>query len=148
MRGVAAVVAGLVIGLIALVAFGFVGGLLFPPEPGAQIAKGADLGVVFAALPTGAKVAAVLSWAAGAFFGGLVAKLIARRGWAAWTVALVYLLLAAGNMVLLPMPGWLKALGIIGPIAGGLLAGMVPVRAPADPLVEDELEEEDDGARP
>lgn len=148
MRGVAAVVVGLIVGVIALSLVGFVGGLIYPPEPGARIAAGADFGALFAALPEGAKYATLLSWAAGALGGGIVAKLIARRNWAAWTIGLLFLLLAGANMAILPMSGLMKVIGLAGPVIGALLATLVPVREPVViETVEDEEDEEDEDAR-
>lgn len=139
MRGVAAILVGLIVGVIALGLVGFVGGMLFPPEPGTRIRAGADFGEIFAALPQGAKMAAVLSWTVGALAGGTVAKLVARARWAALVVGLLFLLLAIANLTILPMPAWMKALAVAGPIVAALLASLVPVRQPA--MSQDEEDE-------
>lgn len=144
MRGVAAIVGGLIVGLIALAIVGFVGGMIFPPEPGTRIRAGADFGEIFGALPQGAKMAAILSWAIGAFAGSAVAKLIARRNWAAWVIGLLFLLLAAANLSILPMPGWMKVLGLAGPIVGALLASLIPARERAVSYEDEEFEEEEE----
>lgn len=78
-----------------------------------------------AALPFGAKASVVFAWFAGAFGGGLVASLIARR-WApaVWVVAATMLLFAMTNFTAFPHPLWMIAASV--PAAG--LGGYFAVR--------------------
>jgi hypothetical protein len=69
--------------------------------------------------------------------GATVAKLIARRGWAAWTLAGIFVVYVFISTLVLPMPGWLQAVAVLAPLIGGLLANhlvadrLVTAEAPA-----------------
>jgi hypothetical protein len=122
MRAVIAIVAGIVAGLAAVVAIALVGGMIFP-SPGRIDGFNAEQIVsLFPTLPTGAKIAILLSWLGGALAGAAAAKRIAGRGWAAWTVAGIFVVYVLINVLVLPMPGWLQAIAVVGPLVGGLLA--------------------------
>ena len=122
MRAVIAIVAGIVVGFIALILIALVGGMLFPSPARIDNFNSEQLINAFPSLAMGAKIAIVLSWFGGAFAGAAVAKRIAGRGWAAWTVAGLFAVYVLLNVLILPMPGWLQAIAVVAPLIGGLLA--------------------------
>src|SRR5688572_24791654 len=121
MRGVLAVVAGILAGFAAVVLIALIGGWFFPSPDRIDGLNSEQLVAVFPTLPTGAKVAIILSWFGGALVGATVAKLIARRGWAAWTLAGIFVVYVFISTLVLPMPGWLQAVAVLAPLIGGLL---------------------------
>jgi len=83
-------------------------------------------------MPQSAKIALMAAWLVGALVGAATGKLIARRGWVAWTVAALIALYVVLNVLILPLPGWMQALSIAAPLIGGLLANhLVKDAAPA-----------------
>lgn len=137
MRGVLGVVTGLVAGIVAMIVIAIVGGLIFPgatPTEGftAQAAVAA-----FPGLPAGAKAFIILSWLGGAITGSAVAKRIARAGWAAWTVAILFAIYVLLTVMILPMPAWMQAVSVAAPLFGGLLGNHLAAgRAPAEAETE------------
>ena len=135
MRGVLAIIVGILVGFVAIIAVGVLGDLLFPSNT--QIdgftSEGAEqLLAAFPTLPVGAKLALVLSWFAGALTGAMAAKGIAGRGWAAWTVAGFFAVYVLVTTMILPMPGWLQAIAVAAPLIGGLIGNhLVRERVPA-----------------
>ncbi len=105
-KTLAAIVAG-VVGAFAIVfvAEG-IGHAIFPPPPGLDLSKPADLQALIEKLPTGAIVAVLIAWGLGAFFGSCVAVIFSRRDWTAWVVGGVMLAAAAWTMVEIPHPLW------------------------------------------
>jgi len=134
MRAIAAIVAGLLAGGVAMVAVALLGGMLYPSSATVDAYKANQIIDVFTTLPMGAKAAIILSWFAGALVGSAVAKLIARAGWAAWTIAALFALYVLLSVFILPMPGWLQAVAVAAPLIGGLIANhLVKARAPDMP---------------
>ena len=122
MRAAIAIVAGIAAGLVAVIAIALVGGMIFP-SPGRIDGFNAEQIVsLFPTLPIGAKVAILLSWFGGALAGAAVAKRIAGRAWAAWTLAGIFCVYVLVNVLVLPMPGWLQAVAVAAPLIGGLVA--------------------------
>jgi hypothetical protein len=67
-----------------------------------------------------------------ALVGGMAAKGIAGRGWAAWTVAGFFAVYVLVTTMILPMPGWLQAIAVTAPLIGGLVGNhLVRERQPA-----------------
>ena len=124
MRGVLAIIIGILAGFVAIVAVAYVGGLLFPSTTrieGFTSEAARQLRETFPALPLGAKLVLILSWFAGALAGAMVAKKVAGRGWAAWTVAGFFAVYVLVTTMILPMPGWLQAIAVAAPLIGGLI---------------------------
>lgn len=122
MRAVAAIVAGLVVGFAGMIAVALAGGMIFPMPGSIDVTNAEQVKGAFTDLPQGAKAAVILSWFIGALLGSLVAKLIARRGWAAWTIAGLFAVYVLLNVLVLPMPGWMQAMAVAAPLFGGLIA--------------------------
>jgi hypothetical protein len=135
MRVVAAVIVGLIAGLLATLVVGLIG-------VGASFTPPADLDPydtrqILQAFSQGAFVALGIAWTVGALVGAAVARMIARRALATWAVALLFTLAFGLGALPLNVPVWVKALWILGPLAGGLIAnlligGRAPVEAEAE----------------
>jgi hypothetical protein len=145
MRAVAGIVVGLIVGLIAAVLVGiFALGATFTPPPGTDATNMREVAQIFMNVPQATLLALAAAWLAGGFCGALVAKLIARRAWAAWAVALVVAAYFGLEAFSLQMPLWTQALWIAAPLLGGLLANLLvrggaapeaaPVEAGEDPV--------------
>jgi hypothetical protein len=131
MRAVLAIIIGLVVGGLVTGVVAVIGGQLFPAPPGTRITNAQQVIDAFAGLPAGAKWAVILSWFGGAFAGSVAAKWVARRGWAAWTIAGLFAIYVLANVLILPMPGWMQALAVALPLAAGLFANhLIATRAP------------------
>jgi hypothetical protein len=122
MRGILAVVAGIVAGFAATILIGLVAGMIVPRPARLEGFSGEQLIGAFPGLPMAAKIAIVLSWFGGALAGAAVAKLIARKAWPAWTATGFFTLYVLLTTLVLPMPGWLQATAVVGPLIGGLIA--------------------------
>ena len=136
MRGFLGILAGIVAGLIAMLAISMVGGLLFPSNAVVDAADAEQIKGVFPTLPTGAKVAIILSWFGGPLAGAALAKWIAGEGWAAWTTAAIFTIYVLLTVLILPMPGWLQALSVVGPLAAGLIANHLVASRPRQTELE------------
>ncbi|HNS86404.1 MAG TPA: hypothetical protein PKH09_05835 [Parvularculaceae bacterium] len=118
-RSVLSVVIGVIAASALVLIVELVGHSMFPPptdlDPGdpASIAK----------VPFSAKFAVVIAWFVGAFGGGAVASLIAKR-WApaAWVVAGTILLLAGVTMLQFPHPYWMMIGAVVATGLGGFLS--------------------------
>lgn len=135
MRAVLGIIVGLIAGFFATIAIGIVGvGATFSAPAGMDATNPEQVLEAFADMPQGPKIALMVAWFGGGFFGALVAKLIARTGWAAWVVAALIAVYVVLNTIVLPLPGWMQALSIAAPLIGGLIANhLVATRAPAAP---------------
>ena len=133
MRGVIAIVAGAVVGLLIMICLAVLGGLIFPGSAQVSAISAEQVAAAFPDLPAGAKAAIILAWFGGTLAGALVAKRIARRGWAAWTIGGIFAVYVLLNVLILPMPGWMQAVAILAPLLGGLIANhLVADRPDAD----------------
>ena len=56
-----------------------------------------------------------------ALVGAAVAKLIARRAWAAWTVTGLVTVYVVLSVLSLPLEAWMQAVTIAAPLLGGLI---------------------------
>jgi membrane protein YqaA with SNARE-associated domain len=138
MRAFLGALAGIVAGVAALLAIGFVGGTLFPIPVDPHIQGTVEQAV--AALPN-APLASLLfitlSWFLGGLVSALVAKLIARRPAAAWSAAGVITLLTFANVFLAPFPAWMAIASVAAPLIGGLIGNhLVGGAAPEAVTVE------------
>jgi hypothetical protein len=145
-----AIIVGILVGFVAILAVGALGGLLYPSTTqieGITSETVWQLVEAFPNMPLGPKLIIVLSWFAGALVGALAAKRIAGRGWAAWTVAGFFAFYALVTVMILPMPGWLQAIAVAAPLIGGLVgnhlvrerlpvASAAPVAAAAEPQAD------------
>jgi hypothetical protein len=122
MRATMAIVLGIVLGFVTMLAVALLGGLLFPSDARIDSVSAEQLVAVFPTIPMGAKIAIILSWFAGALVGAMIAKRIAGRGWAAWTITAIFAVYVLLTVLVLPMPGWLQVVAVVAPLIGGLLA--------------------------
>jgi hypothetical protein len=123
MRAVAGIVVGLIAGFVVTIVIGIIGiGATYSAPAGMNVSNPQQVLEAFAGMPAGPKIALMIAWFGGGFVGALVAKLIARRGWAAWTVAALIAAYVVLNILVLPLPGWMQALSIAAPLIGGLIA--------------------------
>ncbi len=76
----------------------------------------------FASRPTGALLLSVLNYFLAGLVGGVVAKRIARRGFAAWIPAGVLALMALLIAFSYPMPTWTLFASLAAPLIGGMIA--------------------------
>jgi hypothetical protein len=135
MRAFLGIIVGIVVALAAASCVAVIGGWLFPTPLQRAIEMTPD-GVrsAFGDMPLGARLTLVVAWLAGGFAAGAVAKAISRQRWAAWTVIILFALYALATVLLLPMPAWLQALGIVAPLVGGAIGeGLVSAAPPATP---------------
>jgi len=134
MRAVLGIVAGIVAGFAAMLVIAWIGELLFAGDLRIDTRNAEAIAAAFPGLPTGAKVAIVLSWFGGGLIGAAVAKRVLGRAWAAWTITAVIALLVLFNVLIVPMPSWLQAIAVLAPLLGGLIANhLVADREPAAP---------------
>jgi hypothetical protein len=126
MRAIAGIVVGLIASLIAAVIVGIFGlGATFSLPPGIDATDQNQVFAILLTIPQSTQLALAGAWFAGAFAGALVAKLISRQAWVAWAVALVVTAYFGINAFALPLPLWVKALWIIGPLIGGLIGNQL-----------------------
>jgi hypothetical protein len=134
MRAFAAIIAGIVAGVAALLGISFLGNLIFPVPVDATIRDPIEQAA--AALPNapaGLLAAFVLAWLLTGLVGAWVAKLISGSGAIAWTVAGLLTLLIVGNMFVMPFPGWMQIACVAAPLIGGLIGNHM-ARARVAPL--------------
>lgn len=135
MRAIAGIVLGLIVGFAATILIGIVGiGATYSAPAGMEATNPRQVLEAFAEMSLGPQIALMLAWFGGGLAGALVAKLIARKGWAAWTVAGLIAAYVVMNMLVLPLPGWMQALSVAAPLIGGLIANHL-VKA-AQPVAE------------
>lgn len=123
MRVVAAILVGLIAGLLATLVVGLIGvGASFTPPADLNPS---DTRQILQAFSQGTFVALGIAWTVGALVGAAVAKLIARQALAAWMVVLLFTIAFGLGALTLNVPVWVKALWILGPLAGGLIANLL-----------------------
>ncbi|MGE0178187.1 MAG: hypothetical protein AB7O91_00025 [Sphingomonas sp.] len=122
MRGLLAIIAGIVAGFAAMIIIAYVGGMIFPATTRMDAITAEQVAAAFTSLPLGAKIAIIASWFGGALAGAGVAKKISGAGWAAWTVGGLFVLYVILTVMILPMPGWLQVAAVLAPLIGALLA--------------------------
>lgn len=123
-RAVLGLVAGIVAAVLAMMAVGYVGEMLFPVSGTVDLARTDATLQTLGAASLGAKVFILLSWFAAALGGAATAKWVARASWPGWLIAgLLALMLAATFLV--PLPTWMQILAVVGPLVGGLLADVL-----------------------
>jgi hypothetical protein len=130
------IIVGIVVGLIASIAVAIIAGSLafvstISLPPGLDANDMRQVVGVLTDLPQATQAALALAWLLSAFCGAAVAKLIARRAWAAWAIAALVAVYFGLNGLVLPMPLWAKAAWFVGPLLGGFLANRFVGTAPA-----------------
>lgn len=122
-RTIVGVIAGLLVMAGGVAAVQWLGHALYPPPAGLDYRDPAQLQAVMQAMPWPAKALVVLAWTLGSLAGGLAAAKIARahRRGAALAVGLAMLALVVMNLVAIPHPAWMAALGVLVPLPFALL---------------------------
>jgi hypothetical protein len=134
MRGFLGVLAGLAAAIATAMLISFAGGFLVPAPASVDISTTESIRSAYSSLGREAQLLGIVSWALGALVGALVAKRIAGRPWAAWTVAAIVTLYQLASVLLLPMPGWMQVLALVLPIVAGFLANhLVATREIVEP---------------
>lgn len=122
MRAFLGALAGIVAGIAALLAIGWVGSTLYPISIDSRIQGPVEQAVAaISNAPLPSLLFITLSWFVGGLAAGLVAKLIARRPGAAWSAAAVITLLTFANVFLAPFPVWMAIASVAMPLIGGLI---------------------------
>jgi len=119
LRSVLSVVIGVIAASIIVLLVELIGHSMFPPSADLDPSDPASVAMV----PLSAKIAVVLAWFFGAFGGGVVASLIAKR-WApaAWVVAATILLLAGATMLQIAHPLWMMIGAVVATGLGGWMS--------------------------
>jgi hypothetical protein len=136
-RTVLGLIAGIVVALIAILLVSQIGAMLFPV--GGLDADARDperFSAAFTEAPIGSKLSLILALLAAAWAGGAAARLVSRRGWTAWGIAGLVLLLALAVVFVIGLPTWLQLALIVAPLVGGMLGHHVPA-ARARPVREE-----------
>ena len=131
-------VAGIVVGLIASVIVAIIAGIVALPltftlPPGINASDPNEVVNALKDIPLATQIALAVAWLASAFCGAFVAKLIGRKAWAAWAVALLVAAYFALNALILKQPTWVVGLWIVAPLAGGLIGNRLVSAAGAAP---------------
>ena len=134
MRAIAAIIAGLIAGFVAIILIGVIGlAATYALPPGFDPYSNRQVLALIEALPTAPKLALLAALFGGALAGAAVAKLIARRAWAAWTVTALIALYVVLSILSLPLAGVEQALAIAAPVLGGLIGNhLVKARPDTD----------------
>jgi hypothetical protein len=122
MRAVLGIIAGLIAGFLVVIVIGIVGvGATYSVPAGIDPYSSRQILDLVAALPPAPKIALLVALFAGGLTGAALAKRIARRSWAGWTVAVLMALYFLLGVVALPLPLWMRALAAAAPLIGGLV---------------------------
>lgn len=135
MREIGGLVAGVVAAIAAIMLTGFVGGLFFSIEAPTDPMQGDAVVAALGTAPPGTKITLILSWFIGGFAALAAAKKVAGVSWPGWIVAGLLSLLLAGTF-LVPLPVWMQALAVVGPLIGALIADVAVRGRHLDPVGE------------
>jgi hypothetical protein len=126
LRTIIATAAGVIVAMIVIMAFEWIGHQASPVPPGPDPAH-PDA----AQIPFASAIAVLAGWFLGTLGGGAVANHLARRQWPSWIVVGVVLLGAIVNFATIRHPAWMIVVGIALPlIAGWIVSRRVPREAP------------------
>lgn len=122
-RGIAATAAGLVAGIVLIMAVQALGVRLYPLPPGIDLGDPAAMARVVRDAPLGALLMVELSYAAGSLAAGITVGLLARRQAYLLAGVLGGLLTVAGfaNLAAIPHPAWFAVVSTATYIPGALL---------------------------
>ncbi len=134
LRTILAVLVGLVVAVLTMLASEYIGMSLFPPPPGTQLDTEADLARLIASASTGKLAWVLFGWTLAAFIGGWVASRISRRHRIAAAVSVgVFIVVGVVlNVSMLPHPLWVTIAGVLLPIPAAWSAARIgPSRSSA-----------------
>lgn len=121
MRAIVAIVAGIVAAIAAQVAIDLLTNWIYPAAV-TDMWDRQQMSDAFAARPAAALWLNVLSYFLGGFVGGLVAKLISGKSWAAWVPPALLAFFALVIAFNFPLPVWTWFATLAAPLIGGLIA--------------------------
>ena len=130
MRSLLGLVAGILAGIVAMMAVGWIGSMFFAVQGPTAPAGSEALATAIGSAPVATQVTILLSWIAAAFAGAATAKAISRASWPGWVIAGALALVLAGTF-LVPFPAWMQILAVAGPLAAGVLADVLIKGRPA-----------------
>ena len=135
MRATLAVIAGVLAGMVAMMAVSYLGDMLFP-TPAVRAAGGPieQATAAFANTPFQMRLCLVLAWFTGGLVAGVIAKLIVRDGRIAWTAIAILTVLTAINIFILPYPVWMEIANVLAPLVGGLIGNHLVTARAAEPV--------------
>ena len=122
MRTFLGILAGIIIGFAAAALMGIAGQLLFPSNLRVERYTAQAATELFPQMPLGAQLFSILSWTVASLVGAALAKKISGGPASAWTVAGFFTLYVALTLLVLPMPGWMQGVALIGPVLAGFVA--------------------------
>jgi hypothetical protein len=131
MKGLLALLAGIVVAALVMMAVGYVGGSLYPLHVTADPTERQALIEGLRTAPVGAQIWLLLAWLLGTFAGAAIAKLISGRAWPGWTIGGVIAALLA-FFFFVPLPVWLQTLSTIAPLLGAAAADILIRRPKAE----------------
>jgi hypothetical protein len=120
LRSILAVLAGLVVAWITVSLFEFASMHTFPPPPGVDVRDPQQVAALVSRMPAGALALVLAGWVVGAFDGGLVAALIAKRRVPAVVVGALVALGALAMVMMVPHPLWMSIAGVFLPVPAAL----------------------------
>ena len=131
-RTILGAVVGLVLAVVTIMLVEFAGHQAYPPPEGLNPMVTEDMAKIMETLPVGAMLFVVAAWVIGAFDGGFVAALIARKGHpraAAIVPALMVMAGVVGMVIQMPAhPKWMSVAGLLLPIPAALLGAALATR--------------------
>lgn len=141
MRAVVGIIVGLVVGFLALVVIGIIGvGATYSVPADINLYDNRAVVELILNMPPGPKIAFAVSLFGWALVGAATAKRIARRAWAAWTVAGLVTVYVILSVLSLPLAAWMQAVAIAAPLLGGLIGNhlvasrIAPVETVSPPM--------------
>ncbi len=90
------------------------------------------------AMPAMALIGVLLSYLAGSLAGGFTAAAVVREPWGAWAVAVLLLVSAVANVMMLPHPVWFIVGSVVLIAAGGWFSGQIFAGARRPSVDEDD----------
>ncbi len=122
LRTIGGIIAGIAIGLAAIMAVQFVGQQIYPTG-NVDLRDREAMAALIASLPARALMFVVLAWFLGAFVGGAVAARISGHRWAAWAIGGLIALTGVANVLMYPHPLWMQIAAVVAPLLGAVIAG-------------------------
>jgi hypothetical protein len=134
-RSVVAVLVGVVIATVGILALESLGHLVYPLPEGVNPNDMEALKKVLPTMPVGAFLCVLFMYAVGSFVGGLIAGWIARRAQTVHALIVGAILMALGvvNMLMLPHPGWFWAASLLVYLPPAYLGSRLAPRPPSAP---------------
>jgi hypothetical protein len=140
LRIIVGIAVGTLTAFVVLFLIELLGHMAYPLPGDLGLRNPEGSGQVVAAIPLPAKMIVILAWLAGALVGGIVAKRICRRWWAAWAVGAVVACAAIVNVMMIPHPVWMQISAVLAPLLGALAAShLVPPRTHKSEAVDANL---------